>query len=216
MNKLQFLETLRNGLKKEKIHDIDDILLDYEAHISEELKLGLFEENIIKSLGNIEDIINDYALYEHTHKNKRLFELITSSTLGLPSLILIYGLFILFFTSSIVSWSIGIYYLFQLSTFSFMPSLVFGINFLYSFMFIAFSFFLFSIGMKSFAFAKSMVKQYFVKKRIRIGTYELRHVYQKLFIYSLIATIILFIVTYVVSIIVSGSWGFWHYWQWFD
>ncbi|QWB95185.1 hypothetical protein KHQ89_04235 [Mycoplasmatota bacterium] len=150
------------------------------------------------------------------HKNKRMFEIITSSTYAVPMLLLLYASSILFMISTLVSWSLGVYFIFNITTFSFIPVLIPGINILYGALFIAFSFYLFSVSVKLFSFSKSMVMQFFVKKNLRIGHYVLKGIYTKLFNISLIITFILLILSFIISVIVTGEWEFWHYWQWFD
>lgn len=216
MNKETFLSLLEDSLNKRNIHDVEEVIFEYKMHIEESLSKGVSEEQIVKSLGDVYSISDDYGQYQKQRKNRRLFDIITSSIYAIPLLIILYAISIVFFASSLVSWSLGIYYIFQLSTFTFLPTLLTGINFVYGFMFIAFSFLLFSIAMKSWAFSKGMSKQYYVKSQIRIGQYYVSHFYSKLFKISLYGFSILFILSLVISMIVSKSWGFWHEWHWFD
>lgn len=216
MTKNQFINTLRIALKNRKVKDIDEIISDYINHVDESIATGISESQSVKALGDIKSIANDYGKYQKIHKNKRMFEIITSSTYAIPMLILLYATSILFMISTIASWALGIYFIFQISTFSFIPTLMNGINLLYGALFISFSFYLFSVSIKFFSFSKNMAMQFYVKKDLRIGRYTIKGVYTKLFNLSLIITLILFALTFIISVIVTGEWEFWHYWQWFD
>jgi len=216
MTKDHFINTLKLALQDRKVKDIDEIINDYLDHVDESVASGISESQSVKALGDIESIANDYGTYQKMHKNKRMFEIITSSTYAIPMLILLYASSILFMISTLVSWSLGIYFIFNITTFSFIPVLIPGINILYGALFIAFSFYLFSVSVKLFSFSKSMVMQFFVKKNLRIGHYVLKGIYTKLFNISLIITFILLILSFIISVIVTGEWEFWHYWQWFD
>lgn len=215
MTKKEFIDTLNIELQKRKVKDIKEILNDYATHIDDAITSGISESQSVVSLGNIESIANDYGTYQKLHKNKRMYNIITSSY-ALPVLILIYATSILFMVSTFVSWSLGIYYIFQLSTFSFLPTIISGMHIVYGLLFISFSLFLFSVSIKFFSFAKSMFKQFYVKKDLRIGQYKTKNIYTKLMYISLLTTSVILILTFIVSVIITGQWEFWHYWRWFD
>jgi len=56
MNKKEFLESLRNQLKKIPKEEIDEILQDYSDHITIGMENGRNEEELIKSLGDPKEI----------------------------------------------------------------------------------------------------------------------------------------------------------------
>jgi cytoskeletal protein RodZ len=62
----------------------------------------------------------------------------------------------------------------------------------------------------------SMTKQYIVKQTIRIGDFVIPKIYQNIFKISLISFMILFVVTFIVSVISAGTIQYWHEWQWFS
>ena len=69
MTKITFIESLKQGLLKHHVHDIDDILTDYEDYFNEQLNLGKSEEDIAKRLGDVKSIIKDYTnSKEQQHK----------------------------------------------------------------------------------------------------------------------------------------------------
>lgn len=216
MNKHQFINLLRTALEDRNIKNIDEIISDYNNHLNESISAGNSESQSVKSLGDIESIANDYGTYQEKHKNKRMFKIITSSIYAIPMLILLYATSILFIVCTFASWALGIYFIFQLSTFAFIPILNTGINILYGALFISFSFFLFSVSIKFFSISKSLTMQFYVKNNLRIGRYSIHGVYTKLFNLSLTSTLMLFVLTFIVSVIVTGDWEFWHYWNWFD
>lgn len=216
MTKNTFLTNLERALKKLHVDHIQEILNDYAMHIQEATTSGISEIQAVKSLGDVDSIAQDYYSYQTIHKNNRIFELITSSSYAIPMLIMFYGFAVLFFASTLVSWSLGIYYIFQLDTFAFLPSLMPGINFIFGFMFISFSLTLFSISIKLFVFSKHITKQFFVKKTLRIGNYKTHPIYSKILLYSSLLTISILVISYITSVIITGQWEFWHHWQWFE
>jgi uncharacterized membrane protein len=52
MNKTEFINTLTNTLKERKIHDIDEIVAEYEQHFSIKMADGYSEEEIAARLGD--------------------------------------------------------------------------------------------------------------------------------------------------------------------
>ena len=60
MNKLQFMENLRQELKNNKIPDIEEILEEYEEHFAYKLIEGKTEEEIARKLKSPKDIADDY------------------------------------------------------------------------------------------------------------------------------------------------------------
>lgn len=60
MNKAEFLDELRNGLKSLPKEQVDDIIYDYEEHFTIGLESGKTEEEISKSLGEAKTIAKQY------------------------------------------------------------------------------------------------------------------------------------------------------------
>jgi hypothetical protein len=75
---------------------------------------------------------------------------------------------------------------------------------------------MFSFSVRYYGMLNSMTKQYIVKQTIRIGDYLIPKIYQNIFKISLISFIVLFVVTFIVSVISAGSIQYWHEWQWFS
>lgn len=214
MTKLNFMETLKQGLIKHHVHDVDDIINDYENYFNEQLTLGKSEDDIAKRLGDVKSIIKDYTDSKSQH-HKKWFDLVTVGFIAIPLLIMLYGVLVVFAATTLVMWAIGIYYLFQLDTFSFMPYIPMGVHVLYIILSFASAVLFFSLSVRMFATTKSMTMQYLVKQSIRIGDYQIKPIYQKLLTYSSMATAIIMVLGYVISSLVAKDFQYWHVWGWF-
>ena len=60
MTKNEFILQLSNELKKNRINDIDEIIIDFEEHFAFKLEEGKTEEEIARKMGNPVDIAKDY------------------------------------------------------------------------------------------------------------------------------------------------------------
>jgi uncharacterized membrane protein len=215
MTKQHFIDTLTQGLKKHNIHDVDDIITDYEDYFNQQLALGKTESDIAIKLGDVKTIISDYVKSGSKGRAK-WFDLVTVGFIAIPMLIILYGLLIVFGLTVLTSWSLAIYYLFQLDTFAFMPYIPFGIHFVYILLFLVFSLFFFTLTVRFYATTKSMTMQYVVKQAIRIGDYHIKPIYIKLFNISSIISLFLFNLGYFLSALVAKDFQYWHVWEWFQ
>src|SRR5690554_5736976 len=103
MNKEQFINNLKEGLRKHNIKDVDDIARDYENYFDEQLLIGKSEVEISNKLGNLNSIISDYA--ESSIKSKtKWFDLVTVGFVAVPLLIILYGILVIFIGGAIASW----------------------------------------------------------------------------------------------------------------
>lgn len=59
MNKKEFLNTLRKRLNVLEDSEIEDIISEYEGYIEEKVNVGLSEEEAVKELGDIDEIVKD-------------------------------------------------------------------------------------------------------------------------------------------------------------
>lgn len=59
MNKEKFLTNLRKRLSVLEDSEIEDIISEYEGYIDEKVNSGLTEEEAVKELGNIDEIVSD-------------------------------------------------------------------------------------------------------------------------------------------------------------
>lgn len=62
MNRNEFLKRLRDGLKGFQAEEIKEILDDYNSHISEAVANGRSEEECIRALGDVNEIVKEYRL----------------------------------------------------------------------------------------------------------------------------------------------------------
>jgi len=215
MNKIEFLTTMEKELKKKNITDVEDIIEDYKEYFDQHIALGQKEEDISSFIGDIQSIIDDYEVVDQKN-HKKWFELVTVSVIALPLLILSYGVLIVTAASVLAFWAIAIYYLFGVSSFSFMPIIPLFPRLFYIASALSASVMMFSFSVRYYGMLNSMTKQYIVKQTIRIGDYVIPLIYKKILKISIISFIVLFVVTFIVSVISAGSVQYWHEWQWFN
>ncbi|MCF6460909.1 HAAS signaling domain-containing protein [Clostridium sp. Cult3] len=101
MNRIEFMEQLRNGLKGISEEEIEDILYDYEEHFDIGLSKGKTEEEIAKELGNPRNISKTYrasatiTTAENNPSPGNLFKAILAAmALGFFNLVIVLGPFI--------------------------------------------------------------------------------------------------------------------------
>lgn len=215
MNKITFLEILEKGLKNRQVHDIKEIIDDYQEYFDIQIANGKKEEEISSYLGSIDSIISDYADNQSGSK-KKWFELVTISFVALPLLIMCYGLLIAFAGSSIGFWGIAVYLAFDIETLNFMPMIPLFPKIFYILTALVTCVFMFSLSVRFYGVLKSMTKQYVVKQSIRIGEFVQSPIYMKIFKVSFWIMLILFIATYIVSALAAKSFQYWHIWGWFQ
>ena len=59
MNKIEYLDALKDALKNTDVSIMDEIISDYEEHFQVGLENGKTEEQICEELGSIEDLVNE-------------------------------------------------------------------------------------------------------------------------------------------------------------
>ena len=70
MTKEEFLNKLRKELSILENKEVEDIISEYEGYIEEKVNRGLTEEEAVKELGDIDEIVNDLlAAYKVKQKN---------------------------------------------------------------------------------------------------------------------------------------------------
>lgn len=215
MNKIDFLTQLEKELKKHNVSDIVEIIDDYREYFDQQISIGQKEENIASYIGEIHSIVEDYIVVEKGNR-KKWFELVTVSVIAFPLLILSYGVLIVTAASAVAFWAIAIYYLFDINSFSFMPFIPLVPRLFYIACALSAAAMMFSFSVRYYGMLNSMTKQYIVKQSIRIGDYSIPSIYIKIFRFSVISFILLFIITFIVSAISAGSIQYWHEWQWFS
>ena len=215
MNKIEFLSQLERELKKHNVSDIIEIIDDYREYFDQQISIGQKEENIASYIGEIQSIVDDYVTIDKGN-HKKWFELVTVSIIALPLLILSYGVLIVTAASALSFWAIAIYYLFDVSSFSFMPFIPLVPRFFYIALSLSAAVLMFSFSVRYYGMLNSMTKQYIVKQTIRIGDYVIPSIYQRILKISAICFVILFISSFIVSVISAGTIQYWHEWQWFN
>ena len=79
MNKEEFLKKLTKKLDVLEDKEIEDIISEYEGYIAEKVNRGLTEEEAVKELGDLNEIVNDLlAAYKVKHKETNYIKIIIS------------------------------------------------------------------------------------------------------------------------------------------
>ena len=89
MNKQEFLNKLRKKLDVLEESEIDDIISEYEGYIEEKVSRGLTEEEAVKELGDLNEIVSDLlAAYKIKQKdNNYLNKFMNKVSLGFDNLL---------------------------------------------------------------------------------------------------------------------------------
>jgi uncharacterized membrane protein len=228
MTKKTFIETLKVGLAKMNISDFDDIIRDYETHFANELAKGKSEEEIASEIGDINQILADFAPEIKSQKE-------TNGRGALLAGLIISDVFVLlFFLIAIIlilipiaifasGSALGIYYTFGLKLISIFPNMPFWTGLLFGLSF-------FSLGLigltSTYYYARLlslMIKKYsswhhsVLRKTDKqfICLPKSSNLMNKLVLFSTFGFLIFAVFAYIVAAISAGSLGFWHVWGWF-
>ncbi|MBU1142714.1 MAG: DUF1700 domain-containing protein [Firmicutes bacterium] len=226
MNKKAFIQELEKGLKKIGVSDSIDIIKDYEIHFDNEFSKGKSEEEIAKELGSIPDILADFQLEEKTiiQKNKmNVASVIINDIFGYLGIFCMYMLNLVLISQAIVSLILGIYLMFSVDIFSFVPVLVSPFSIFAGFTIVIYSIFSFGFSILMFQSLNKMTKRLTKWNRevLKGEEFERIHVnHSKLIIkiiqISGVVLVIFLIVSYIVAVIMTKEVEFWHYWNWFS
>lgn len=101
MNKKEFLDTLKNQLRKLEKEELEDILSDYRDHIEIGIKKGRKEHEIIKALGDPKTLAKQIKADYHISKAEKKFSagniaraIYATIGLGLFNIIIVLGPFL--------------------------------------------------------------------------------------------------------------------------
>ena len=226
MNKKAFIQELEKGLKKIGVSDSIDIIKDYEIHFDNEFSKGKSEEEIAKELGSIPDILADFQVEEKPiiQKSKmNLAAVITNDLLGYLGLFCLYMLNLALISQAIVSLILGIYLMFSLDIFSFIPILISPFSIFAGFTIVIYSVFSFGLSILMFQSLNQMTKRLTQWNREIFKGEEFVHikVKQPKFIIRLtqvsgILLLVFSIGSYIVAVLMTKDAQFWHYWNWFS
>ncbi|MCK5731563.1 MAG: DUF1700 domain-containing protein [Tenericutes bacterium] len=236
MNKKDFFKELKKELENNNISEIEDIIRDFEEHFEPKLEEGKTEEEITRKIGNPQDIANDYAnhsINEEGHKNHKsnrinVLLLFILDIFVVPLYIALFAVVLTLGVASITFLTLGFSLIFSINIESLIPSmpyissLIFGIGIISVFI-------VFAIGtIYMYLYVRQWGRVYLRwhkncsnnsmypslsmhPKVTRKLTYNL-----KLFnMIGIVITVITFIIGYIVSASIAGSFEFWHVWNWF-
>lgn len=236
MNKKDFFKELKKELEIRNVSEIEDILSDFEEHFEYKLEEGKTEEEITRKIGNPLDIANDYANHSSDKEGSKeskgskinLIPLLILDIFVIPMYIALFAVVLTLGIASITFLTLGFSLIFSINienlipTMPYITSLIFGIGIISIFV-------IFTIGtIYMYLYVKQWGKVYLrwhkncsnnsmypsLSKHPKVSkklTYNL-----KLFnMIGIVITVITFIIGYIVSASIAGSFEFWHAWNWF-
>lgn len=236
MKRNEFIETLKEKLESNGVKDTDDIIEEYEEHFAFKLADGYSEEEIAAKLGDPKAIAAQYAPSPaESKKGKGHKALVTA---GICVSDFFFGIFcILLFAWEIIVAALTLSFgavsvcLFaggsiaevSLPTMPYYCACIFGV------MFIALAV-LSAVGtVFFFGFIRQLTRSYsrFVKNALGktalppVTVYpqfsaKVKRTMRNIALISVTAFALLLIAGFAVSVISSGSFEFWHVWDWFD
>ncbi|MDD3842806.1 MAG: DUF1700 domain-containing protein [Candidatus Izemoplasmatales bacterium] len=228
MTKKTFIETLKVGLAKMNISDFDDIIRDYETHFANELAKGKSEEEIASEIGDINQILADFApeaipQKESSGRGALFTGLVISDFFVFLFFVIAYILILVPIALFASGCALGIYYSFGINIISVFPIMPYWIGLLFGLDF----FFLGLIGLSSIyyyaRFLSWMTRKYrfwhqsVLKKTEKqfIGLEKSSRIMNKIIVYSSFGFLIFAVFGYIIAAISAGSLEFWHVWDWF-
>lgn len=238
MTRSEFLLNLENELIKNGISDFKDIVEEYDMHFSYKLADGYSEESVAESLGTPENVAKQYGdIKIPAGKWKKILSCISAFFLDL-----FYGIFCIFMgaweivgATVSVSFAAVAVWLFcgqNISAFDFSLEMPYAAELIFGISFIALTALAVSETVYFFGFIRQFSVSYFrfrgnIKAKIlgnavlpAIPVYPRFSVRKRTALRSVsVASAVIFavslIVGYVVCAVSSGSFAFWHAWNWF-
>jgi uncharacterized membrane protein len=232
MKKDEFIQQLSIELKKYKINDIDEIILDFEEHFAFRLEEGRTEEEIAKKIGNPVDIAKDYLNQSKTSKSSgstviRLGLIITDFFVYLAFLIMWLSVIVLG-AFALVMLTLGVLLLTTANIANLIPEMPYLSSFLLSIS----SFALAVVSCIGTIYLVLYILQWqkaylrWHKNMLNRNIYPPLSKHPKLSkrstsilklvnMFGIIIFVSTLIIGYLISSLLAGSFEFWHVWNWF-
>ena len=234
MTKTEYLDQLRQELKKNNVADMDDILSEYEQHFAFKLADGYSEEEIAAKLGSPKTIAGQFDNYKDTGKLGAKAGFFTKLGLCFAAIFetLLYLLFLawnlLLGVSTVAAAVLGVALIGYFNVAGLIPympyfgSLLLGLSiFGLAGIFGAATFY-------CLAFFRQMIRASVRWHKNIVGGNTLpplpfspqfkpktRRILRTALLWSVIVFGVMFVVAFVVLMLQAGAMGFWHHWNWF-
>jgi uncharacterized membrane protein len=227
MNKKTFLQSLRSGLNRMGIADVEEIIRDYENHFDAETAHGKSEPEIARELGDLKQILADFAPEKSDLKPAGRGAAITGLIVAdffvwIFLLVMLVGVFVPI-GLGIAGFGLGVYYLAMMDFVAVFPQLSLPVSLLFGLTFLA---------LGCWGFCATYFYGRFVGKTIRgysrwgkrvLGTENppapekpASPFWKKTAMISGMAFAIFLVAAYAVAAASAGNLEFWHVWHWFE
>lgn len=231
MTKNEYLNQLKDALKKKNIADAEDILLEYEQHFAFKLADGFSEEEIAAKLAPAQTIAEQFGSITDA-KNRRLGFL----KAGLSFVVLFEIMFyILFFAwiaviagASVASAAIGVCLIGRLNIAGLIPYMPYGGALIWGVAFLALSLLLLVAAYYCFAYAEQIIKANARWRKNMLSAnalpplpwspqfdHKARRALRIISLCSLTIFSLTCVLGYIVMALQAGALEFWHVWNWF-
>ncbi|MHC1773692.1 MAG: DUF1700 domain-containing protein [Flexilinea sp.] len=235
MNKNEYLKTLQKALLANNVDDIDDILLEYEQHFLIRMSDGYSEEEIAAKLGQPDQIASQFAAINESNPVKKGNKAILSIGFGFIDLfagmffILGFAWIFCMAVFSIAAGALGICLVGNLNIEGLIPSMPYPSALLMGVAIIALGILSAAGTIYCYLYVVQLGKVFFrwqkntiagtgmyppLSKNPQLGN-RFRRTLRNVSQISMLVFGLFFIAAYILSVIYSGSIGFWHVWHWF-
>ena len=234
MTKQEYLQELKNELKRNGVSDAEDIVSEYEQHFLFKLADGFSEEEIAAKLASPESIASQFAgiRTEGKHKKRKKGFLILWLTLIGIFEGMLYAAFLSFtvglFCGSLVPTALGAELIAGLNFMNILPPMPYGGAIVFGVMMIALGVMLFLFAVYCFAFLRQMVRASLRWRKNMVGDEALpllpmspqfspkaRRTLRSVLLWAVLIFGITFIAGYTILGLYTHSLGFWHALGWF-
>lgn len=234
MKKIEYLEHLKNELKKNNIADVDEIIGEYEQHFAFKLSDGFTEQEVAAKLGNVKFIAAQFESVKYGNEKNSAGNIVIKIALAFTAVFEAF-LYLVFFAWSVVLGAaalavavIGAMLVTNQNFMGLLPNMPYGCALLFGICTLALALLLACAAYYCFAFTLQMIRasmrwhknmvsgnplpplplspQFSGKVKRRLRT---------LMNWALIVFGVMFVLASVVSQALSGAIGFWHAWNWF-
>lgn len=234
MTKQDYLNELKNELRKNGVEDTEEIAAEYEQHFLFKLADGFTEEEIAAKLGTPGQIAIQFAGLPGGKKQaggKKAFLVLWLTLIGIFEVVL-YGAFLWFigalFCASLVPAALGIELIAGMNLMNILPPMPYGGAVVFGIMLLSLSVLLVVAALFCFAYLRQMVRVSLRWRKNMLGKETLpplplnpqfspkgRRTIRGVFLWALLIFGVTFVLGFAILVLYTQSWGFWHALGWF-